>query len=54
MGGGSARLPPPVVFENQYAMTMPPSPAYMEESAEVGVMMISQMAGHFSRIIAAT
>ena len=25
-----------MVFENQYAMTMPPSPAYMEESAEVG------------------
>ena len=34
----------------QYAMTMPPSLAYIEESAEVGVRMISPMAGHFSRI----
>ena len=38
----------------QYAMTMPPSLAYIEESAEVGVRMISPMAGHFSRIMSRT
>ena len=37
-----------------YAMMMPPSLAYIEESAEVGVITISPIAGHFSRIIALT
>ena len=39
---------------DQYAITTPPSLAYIEESAEVGVMTISPMAGHFSRIISRT